>query len=165
MTLNNTHERQPLADALLDELTTHRAPGWVHRLRRWPGGGVSLIHLQALMALRAEGPVSMRRFAELLDVSEASATGIVNRMERRGIAQRRHSTDDRRLVLVDLTERGRTALAALDDARRRRLARLVAELTDEELAGFLAGVRALRAAAARLPEAVDDGDEPTEGTT
>jgi DNA-binding MarR family transcriptional regulator len=156
VTLNTSADREALATALLDELTTHDTRGWVHKLRNWPGGGVSLVHLHALMTLRDEGPLSMSRFAELLDVSEASASGIVNRMERRGLVERNHSADDRRLVLVQLTERGRVVLTALGVDRRLRLARLLAELTDEELAGFLAGLRALRSAAARLREASPD---------
>ena len=48
----------------------------------------------------------MGDLAEELDVSVASATGIVDRMEQRGLVERRHGPDDRRVVMVDLTATG-----------------------------------------------------------
>jgi DNA-binding MarR family transcriptional regulator len=151
-------DRQTLVDRLLDELTAPGVHDWVRRLRSWPGGPISLLHLSVLLALRADGPLSMRAVAELADVSEASATGIVDRMEQRGLVERRHDTQDRRVVLVHLTERGRGVLAALDVARRLHLAHCVDKLTDQELAGLVTGLRALRAARERLT-----ASQPEEG--
>ncbi len=156
-------DRDALARQLLDELAAVPRPDWLHRLRRWPGGAISVVHLHLLFVLKAEGPMSMTRVAEGLGVSMAGATGVVDRMERRGLVERRHTTEDRRIVNVHLTEGGGAILTALDVDRRLRLARLVTELTDQELAGFLAGVRGLRAARARL-DAADDAGGDAAGT-
>ncbi len=48
----------------------------------------------------------MGQLAEDLDVSVASVTGIVDRMERRGLVERERGTGDRRVIMVDLTEAG-----------------------------------------------------------
>lgn len=158
MTLNvdAAQDRRALADALLDELAGRQSHDWLLRLRKC---GISLVHLQVLMTLGADGPLSMSRLAAALDVSEASATGIVGRMEQRGLVERRHATDDRRMVLVHPKPAGEQEVAAIDETRRRHLSLLLDELTADELTGFLAGLRALHAAGARLRDSASLHDE------
>jgi len=143
-------DRRELADELIIELTSWPPRDRAGTFRGWHRGALSLVHLNVLAVLEAEGPLPMRRLAEALDVSDASATGIVDRMERRGLVERRHGTEDRRVVLVHVAEGGAAVFRDLEEHRRERLTRLVDELTDDELAGLLAGLRALRAARSRL---------------
>lgn len=135
---------------VLDELTLHAPSGFMKFMRRWPSGPISLVHLQVLMLLDGEGPQSMHGLAEALDVSQASATGIVDRMEQRGLVTRLRDEDDRRVIRVALTDSGRQLLAGIAAERRERLALVLAELTDGELEGFLRGSQALRRARERL---------------
>lgn len=154
------HERQVLADDLLYELTEWSPRDRVGMFRGWHRGALSLIHLNVLAVLEAQGPLSMGQLADGLDVSDASATGIIERMERRGLVERRHATDDRRLVQVHLLEAGSSVFSDLQAHRREHLHRLLQELSDAELAGFLAGLRAMRAARVRL-FAASNGHEPS----
>ncbi len=153
-------QRRSLADDLLDELAGSSPRDWLGTFRTWHRGALSLIHLNVLAVLDVQGPVAMSRLAEALDVSDASATGIVGRMEERGLVEREHATDDRRVVLVRPTERGGRVFRDLEEHRRERLTRLVQELSDDELAGLLAGLRAMHAARKRLfhPEAPPSAD-------
>lgn len=146
-------DRQAIIDDLLDELTAWPSRDRAGTFRTWHRGAFSLIQLNVVAVLEADGPLSMSRLAEALDVSVASATGIVSRMERRGLVERRHDTADRRLVVVHLTERGAGLFRDLEAHRRERLAQLLHELTPDELTGLLRGLRALRAARARLDDA------------
>jgi DNA-binding MarR family transcriptional regulator len=118
--------------------------------RSWLRGSLSLVHLQVITTLEADGPLSMTRLAEAMDVSVASATGIVNRMEERGLVERRHDSADRRVVLVHLTRRGSKVFEVMERFRRDRLAKVLDHLTDDELAAFLIGMRAMRAARAAV---------------
>ena len=72
----------------------------------WARDTLSLVHLSVLSALEANGPMSMTKLADTMDVSVASATGIVTRMEKRGVVRRRHDEDDRRVVMVEITSAG-----------------------------------------------------------
>ncbi len=143
-------DRQRLLTELLDELSSHTPADVIRYMRRWPSGPLSLVHLHVLTVLQADGSVPMRALAESLDVSQASATGIVDRMEQRGLVVRQRDEDDRRVIRVVLTVDGRELLAGIAAQRRERLAVLLGELTDDELDGFLRGMRALREARARL---------------
>src|SRR4029078_207389 len=86
--------------------------------RSWLRGSLSLVHLHVLSILESEAPIAMKRLAESLDVSVASATGIVDRMTERGLVQRHSLESDRRVVLVELTDSGRGVF--VDLAARRR---------------------------------------------
>jgi DNA-binding MarR family transcriptional regulator len=154
--------RRQLAQAVLDEILSWNPREFISAFRRWHHDSFSLIHLNVLTLLEADGPDSMSHLAEALDVSVASMTGIVDRMEKRGLVERGHGGTDRRVVLVRPTEAGRDIFRDIDQRRREGLGRLLERLSDRELAGLLAGHRALRharaaAAAERAAGAVAPG--------
>jgi len=130
----------------------------MHVFRSWLKGSLSLIHLHVLTVLEMGGPLPMSRLADTLDVSVASATGIVTRMEERSLVERRHDQEDRRVVLVVPTETGLAVFRDMMEQRREHLATVLGTLGDEELAGFLRGLRAIRAARAAM-----HGDATIEG--
>lgn len=139
-------DRSALLAAVLEELIAHTPAGVMRYLRHWSAGPISLIHLNVLTILEDEGPSTMRGLAEALDVSQASATGIIDRMRQRDLVVRNRDDQDRRVVRVALTDTGRRLIDGVAAERRGRLAMLLGDLTDDELAGFLLGARALRRA-------------------
>ena len=158
-------DRQSLERELLDEMTawSPRDRGGV--FKAWHRHALSLVHLNVLTALEAEGPLSMRRLAEAMDVSDASATGIVDRMEKRGLVERRHGTGDRRMVLVQATGAGEQVFRDMAAHRRDVLSRVLTELTEEEVTALLVGMRAIHAAKRRVLEwDPDQGSPPSPET-
>ncbi len=119
-------------------------------------GSLSIVQLIVLTVLEADGPRSMGDLADNLDVSVASATGIVDRMERRGLVERGRGAGDRRVIMVSLTPTGSVVFGDMRAQRRERLAGLIERLTDAERAGFLTGLRAMRVAAEEMFGAADD---------
>ncbi|QHC21242.1 MarR family winged helix-turn-helix transcriptional regulator [Streptomyces sp. GS7] len=82
----------------------------------------SLTGAQArLLSLLAVEPLPMRRLAQRLKCEPSNVTGIVDRLESRGLVERRPDPDDRRVKLAAPTAEGaRTAerlRASLDFAR------------------------------------------------
>ncbi|MDQ3128399.1 MAG: MarR family transcriptional regulator [Chloroflexota bacterium] len=148
MTLTNAGEpgRGVLINDLVDEMTSWNPRERMDAIRSWLKGSLSLIQLHVLTVIEADGPLSMSRVAETLDVSVASATGIVGRMEERGLVERRHSSTDRRVVQVHPTEAGNAVFQELNDTRRAHLGELLGRLADDELASLLTGLRAMRTA-------------------
>lgn len=160
---------QRLAGAVRDELLSWNPREFISAFRRWHRGQFSLIHLNVLTMLEADGPQSMSRLADALDVSVASMTGIVDRMEKRGLVERRHEEKDRRVVLVYPAPAGLDVFREIDERRRHGLGRLLEQLTETELEGLLVGHRALRiarikAAAARVANA-ESGVAADDSTT
>ncbi len=75
--------------------------------------GISMTHFHVLTLLRHHDAMPMGRLAEILDASMSSATGIIDRMEERGLVTRERVTSDRRVVLVRPTQ---TGLDLVDEA-------------------------------------------------
>ena len=139
---------RPLVTEVVEELTSWNPREFIAAFQRWHQGQVSLAHLNVLILLEANGPMSMGHVAEALDISVASATGIVDRMESRGLVERQRDAEDRRVVLVVPGAGARAVLGDIDTRRRQALTKLLTMLSDDELSGLLTGHRALRAARA-----------------
>ncbi len=150
-------DRPQLVAAVLEEMGAWGARSRLGAMRRWHRGALSLLHLNVLNVLEVDGPISMTAVADALDVSIASATGIVDRMEKRGLVERRHGTQDRRVVEVHAAEQGLAVIREMESQMREHFARVLEELTDDELSGFLVGIRAMRSARRRIVEAAGDG--------
>ncbi|MEA2612200.1 MAG: hypothetical protein QOI52_159 [Chloroflexota bacterium] len=145
MTLSTSGRAADTA-AVLNELV-----GWTTRermdmFRRWVAGSLSIVHLHVLTILESDAPLPMGKLAEALDVSIASATGIIDRMEQRGLVERAQQADDRRVVLVQPTVSGLAVFSDLDEHRRAGVTRLLERMTDAELAALRKGLRAMTAA-------------------
>ena len=143
------------ADELLNELTelvvSERTAYMTHAHRR----ALSLAHMFLMAKIHAHGPMPMSKVAELIGSGLPTATGLINRMEERELVRREHDTRDRRVVLVSLTKRGAADIAALNQARHRRLSAAINQLSDRDQASLLSGIRALRAAFRHVNEGVD----------
>jgi DNA-binding MarR family transcriptional regulator len=136
--------RRKTVDDLLEELTSWSPGERAGAFRQWLRVSLSLVHLHVLTVLESDGPLPMGKLAEALDVSVASATGIVDRMEQRGLVERRREPDDRRVVLVHPTSAGNSVFRDIALQRRKHLAKVLDRMTDSELESFLIGLRAMR---------------------
>ena len=65
-----------------------------------------------MLCVLAQGPRGMTELARCCGVEKAALTGLVDRAERRGLAERAPVPGDRRALRVTLTEGGRRAAAA-----------------------------------------------------
>jgi len=116
---------------------------------------ISMAHLHVMTLLEQHGPLAMGRVAELLGSGDPTATGLVTRMEERGLVERFRDTEDRRVVLVRLTEGGFAELRDLQAARRERLGTAIQHMTEAEQLGLLASIRSLRTAFERISQEGD----------
>lgn len=88
--------------------------------------------MSALATVAREGPITLGDLAEAERVSPPMATKLGNALEEKGFVDRQPCADDKRVVRLELTREGRRIL---DRAHRRRtawLARMFADLTDDE---------------------------------
>jgi DNA-binding MarR family transcriptional regulator len=144
------HDTRSVAADLLDELGPIIAGERAAFAHRCHTRSISMTHLLLMTLLETHGSLPMSRVAELLGCGLPTATGIVSRMEERGLVERQHDTEDRRVVTIRLSESGATEIRELQHSRRERMATALAHLTDRERAQLLASVRALRAAFSRV---------------
>lgn len=69
-------------------------------------------HYQILHAL-SQKYMTMSEISKLIGTSTANITQLIERMEKRGLVERKHRIDDRRSVMVQLTPTGRAKLESV----------------------------------------------------
>jgi DNA-binding MarR family transcriptional regulator len=113
----------------------------VPRLNRWAESSVSssandlrlsLRQLSALTMIEDE-VTTLGDVAKRLHVTPAVVTGLIDRLERRGYVQRINSTDDRRRVMLTLTDSGRSAAQAATAGLAAELEQSLIKLDAEDL--------------------------------
>jgi DNA-binding MarR family transcriptional regulator len=91
-----------------------------------------------LLCLLLGGPRGMADLAQALRVEKAALTGLMDRVERRGLAQRCAKPGDRRSLQVILTDLGRGTARAFQLEATAELARLTDTLSADDTDHFLA---------------------------
>ena len=77
--------------------------------------------------------VNMSEIAEYIHVPLNTATGIVGRMEKNGLVERTRSREDKRIVLITFSEKGRAQFQRLVDQLMNYGVKVLGELTPAEL--------------------------------
>jgi DNA-binding MarR family transcriptional regulator len=134
--------------AMLEELRSAFGEllGAERRLRgrdqhRRTGGELSNHHIRALFHLATEQEVTAGCLAKNAELSPASMTAMLDQLEEWGYVTRRRSVEDRRQVLVALTDEGREKLARKRAGWNEKFLAALAEHPDSELD---AAVRVMR---------------------
>jgi DNA-binding MarR family transcriptional regulator len=96
--------------------------------------GLTMGEWQVLMSLRnaEERRVSPGALAALCELSSGAMTNRIDRLETDGLVRRLPDPDDRRGVIVELTEGGRRKLDEATNAQARREASIASVLTERE---------------------------------
>jgi DNA-binding MarR family transcriptional regulator len=108
--------------------------------------GISMAQLNILYTLQRSGDMTMSRLADGLNVSDSNATGLIDRMEERGFVERTRVPEDRRIVMVRLTDAGRRLLDEVDALSDELLRSTLSRVKPSQLAGIASAVAELRAA-------------------
>jgi DNA-binding MarR family transcriptional regulator len=82
-------------------------------------------------------PWSVRRIAEALAAPITTISSALDRLERQGLVERRRIPDDRRVVRIELTARGRRLAARLRDAHVENCRSMLSQLNAREREEFL----------------------------
>jgi DNA-binding MarR family transcriptional regulator len=89
-----------------------------------------------LLCVLLAGPRGMAELAQCFGVEKAALTGLMDRAERRGLAQRSAVPGDRRALRVTLTDAGRQAAIAFHTEVSAELDRLVSPLAPQDREHF-----------------------------
>jgi len=127
----------PLVDSIVGEL--HRMIGSLRcaGTGRMVKAGISMTHLHILWVLEHHGDLTMSRLAEMLDVSLSNATGLIDRMEERGLVERVRVPDDRRVVIVRASAEGARIRDEIEALKQDRMRAILGRLRPEQLTRVL----------------------------
>ena len=88
--------------------------------------------LVCLRVIERSEEITPSQIAGEVSLSQATITGILDRLEARGCLIRTRHQKDRRRVMVSLTDEGRRLVAAVPSPLHERFARRLAQLPDQE---------------------------------
>jgi DNA-binding MarR family transcriptional regulator len=96
--------------------------------------GIRSKHASVLVVIDAEGPMSQRALGRRLSIDKSPMVGLLDDLERLGLAERRRSDSDRRVQAIHLTPKGRTVLERVLEIADEENARTFDVLDDAERA-------------------------------
>lgn len=130
--MDNLLQKDPLKKALLDWSNTFMQRSLNDLSRYAHTVGLSLAQLSILMHLHFQGACEVTSFSEMLKISRAAASQMIERLVQQGVVQRFPGEQDRRVRLVDLTESGKQIVLESFEARVDWVNEFVSGITADE---------------------------------
>lgn len=121
--------------------------------------GLTGPQVTAIKLLEGFGDLSLSALSQRMSARNSTITGLVDRMEQAGLVERTRSTEDRRVVLIRLTERGRELAASIPVTSMQIFAAALQSLSAQERRQ-LRGI--LRKLSDRVREEVDQAEATLE---
>ena len=123
------------------EAATHRVVDYLAaELREL---GLTPGEVNALAQLRAERPLSVAELVAVTGQRPSTVTGVIDRLERRGLARRAVNARDRRSFVLELTPEGERAAAKVRETFSALEERMLERVGPRSVAGFLRVLEAL----------------------
>ncbi|MBN2465567.1 MarR family transcriptional regulator [candidate division WOR-3 bacterium] len=101
------------------------------------GQDYSFSQAMILEALLMRHEFRMNDLARFLGLTKANASGLVDRLARKGLIARRQGRDDRRVVIVFLTPKGQKVARGLAKVHRQGLAEMMRRVRKQDLKVFI----------------------------
>lgn len=100
-------------------------------------GNVSFPQYFLMGHLDQNGVASMTEIAQTMGHTTAAATGLVDRLENLDYVTRCHAKEDRRKVMVEITEKGQSLVHRIREDMIKNVEKVMGHLTTEEQSSWL----------------------------
>lgn len=96
--------------------------------------GITVLQYHALRSIATHGTeLDMSSIATMTGLSASSITSIIDRLDQRGLVVREHDASDRRRVVATITDEGTALMQRIEEHELKRVERILAGISDEEL--------------------------------
>jgi DNA-binding MarR family transcriptional regulator len=109
----------------------------------WMELSLTLAQLKSLSFISSEGNTNVRKLAAALSVTSANVTGIVDRLVKQGLVTRRENPEDRRMLLLQVTDKGRALITDLRERQTSRLSEILDYMSPDEVSILAQGLSSL----------------------
>ncbi|UUZ86597.1 MarR family transcriptional regulator [Paenibacillus sp. P26] len=90
-----------------------------------------------LYTIQRERPCQVTKLAQMMEVKPSAITVMIDRLVQHGFVSRTHDVHDRRVVLLEMTERGKEILEEIRRMRFKAMGLYLSQLEAEELTAFI----------------------------
>lgn len=133
----------------------------LHRLDAWEELGMTIPQLRTLVLLERMGPMRMGSISTHLGRALSATTTVVDRLVEKGFVGRSSDPDDRRVVLCDLTDLGRSTIDRFWRIGTDNLERIMEVLGPEDMETVVRGLELIQHADQDIRQR-NSGDEAAE---
>ncbi len=99
----------------------------------WIELNLTIAQLKSLFFIAAREKTNFKKLAEALNVTPPNVTGIVDRLVEQGLVSRTENPEDRRIMLLQITDKGRDLLNNLRERRVNAMTKILGNLNLEQL--------------------------------
>lgn len=93
--------------------------------------------MMALTVLKNQPPVNMTQLSELLDIPRQQLTKVIDALVSKGLVKRYTAPDNRKVVMVEITQKGRDCLHNLFFDAKSRLSKFLDFLSERQREDFM----------------------------
>lgn len=101
---------------------------------------ISALEMELIQFVIKNGPQKMKAVAESFHIKLSTLTSVIDKAEKQRILKRVNSKDDRRVVFLDATKRGKNIYQEYTKHLRELVLRMKGSLDDETFAHFVQGI-------------------------
>jgi len=112
-----------------------------YQFEPWRKLDVPLAQLKSLFIINFKGNINVRNLALDLGVTPGNVTSIVDRLVAQGLVRRSESPEDRRVVLLELTDEGRRTITSIHETGIGHLRRALERMDSADIAALARGIR------------------------
>lgn len=109
----------------------------------WMELSLTLAQLKSLFFISNEGNTNVRKLAAALSVTSANVTGIVDRLVEQGLVSRAENPEDRRMLLLQVTDKAQALITDLRERQTSRLSEILDYMSPDELSMLAQGLSSL----------------------
>jgi len=131
-----------------------------HAERHIQSLGLGLSDFAVLEAILNKGPTPVNAIGEKVRLTSGSITTAVDRLEQRGLVERRNHPDDRRSRVVHLTEAGRRMIACAFADHEKAMEAAAAALAPAERAQAIALLKKLGLSCSQMAQVKETRGDP-----
>jgi DNA-binding MarR family transcriptional regulator len=111
-----------------------------YELDIWMDLPITMAQLKSLFFISNRGSTNLMNLAAALGVTSTNTTGIIDRLVKQGLVNRTDNPQDRRMLVLRVTEKGEELLARLRQKRRDYMKDVLAPMSIEELSVLAQGL-------------------------
>jgi len=100
-------------------------------------GIITIPQYLSLNIIGENSSIKMKDIASKLEISLPSSTGLISRLVKMGFVKRGYDENDRRMVYIVLTPKGRKILKEVKEQRRKAIEQVFGRLTEKERRSYL----------------------------
>ncbi len=113
-----------------------------YAIETWRKLDVPLAQLKSLLIIAGKGETNFSILAQDLGVTPGDVTGIIERLVEQGLVIRKPNPEDRRIIWLQATEKGRELLANLMESQTRHMIHILEYMSLDDLRSLLRGLSA-----------------------